>query len=1094
MTPVKQHRTSKAPSFAAPAVPAGRRHGAARDAVAAAASAGVVEMLESRVLLSTTLDASADTFVRNNEFRTTNYGASPILGVKSASSGDARTGFLTFDVGAIGENVTGATLYVTASLQNPTGGPSTLGVFGVEDTDWVEGNGQWAYRDRSDAPLDTSRRITGHGNGYDRDNAPDDEMTWANQPASDNVAIDTVAVDTDLMRTYALDVTSYVVAARAAGEDQISLALKNPQPGEFFTRVLSREFPGGGPQLVVTDAGNPAPSAAIAAPNVTSAGGDAAQVTVTYSGDGAAAVSVGVDDIVVLDPNGDPVPVTGATVAQQGNAITATYDVAAPGGSFDSADNGVYRVTVARGAVTGTGGASAGALSEFRVAIGDNAPPSVMIEPVAPRDGETTFTFTATYTDDVAIDVATINLNNFEINNRLGTGLGFTRVAVTPDENARTVVATYTTEAPGGPGNSVWRSVHDGDYTITLRENQVRDTAGNGAPRTDRAFTVDLSQSDTAGPAADVTVADVMSPGGTVHTARVDYADDAGIDLTSLGATDVRVSGPGGADLPVTGFSLANGATASTRGVIYTFAAPGGAWDAADNGQYTVSVREGEVLDANGNAAGAAEATFTVDAVGPDRFGPGAVITAEDVTEAGTAAQTITVTYADNVAVDPASLGEDDITVTGPAGELDVTDAAVTGTGSTVTVAYTIAAPQAGGFTGADNGQYAVALVPESVRDTSGNAATEASATFAVDLPAGDPRDPTFSNEAVRFTAQSVATLPDGKILIAGYLGDPAAGDSRAVLERRNADGTLDDTFGQDGQVVSPAGADDAFFSVVVQGANQIVAAGVRADNFVLSRFDASGNADATFGAGGAALADFGGYDAAYGLAVAPDGALVAAGESDGNFAVARFTGGGAPAASVAPGGKQLFGVDADSDGLGVAVQGDGKIVAVGARGSAVAVIRLDASGEADPTFSGDGILLVGGLTASRQDEDTPDHSQAVAIQGDGKIVVSNRTPDGDFGLARVSPTGDLDSTFGDNGLAVAGFEGEADVDAASCSRAPARSWRSAPCSPTAAARRSAPSRSTPTGTSSRASARAAASPSTSPPRRSTASCTSATS
>jgi len=244
-----------------------------------------VEPLENRICLSAALLPTADTFVRNHEYRTTNFGASPVLGVKTGSSGDSRTAFLNFDLAGVGSSIATATLRVTASLQNPEGSAAVTGAFGVEDTDWVEGDGQWAYRDRTSQTLDTSRRITGHGDGYDRDGTPGDEMTWNNQPASDAAPIDTISVGGDLMRTYEFDVTPYVQAARRAGDRQVSLALKNPQATDFFTRVLSGEFPGGEPVLVITEGNEASPPVSdIAATNVTSSGGSPYTFDVTYSG------------------------------------------------------------------------------------------------------------------------------------------------------------------------------------------------------------------------------------------------------------------------------------------------------------------------------------------------------------------------------------------------------------------------------------------------------------------------------------------------------------------------------------------------------------------------------------------------------------------------------------------------------------------------------------------------------------------------------------------------------------------------------------------------------------------------------------------
>jgi uncharacterized delta-60 repeat protein len=72
----------------------------------------------------------------------------------------------------------------------------------------------------------------------------------------------------------------------------------------------------------------------------------------------------------------------------------------------------------------------------------------------------------------------------------------------------------------------------------------------------------------------------------------------------------------------------------------------------------------------------------------------------------------------------------------------------------------------------------------------------------------------------------------------------------------------------------------------------------------------------------------------------------------------------------------------------GVALQADGKIVAVGSAAGDIAVARLNADGSADLSFGTNGLvttdfgLLVGGRPASEFGND-------VAIQADGKIVVA---------------------------------------------------------------------------------------------------------
>jgi uncharacterized delta-60 repeat protein len=124
-----------------------------------------------------------------------------------------------------------------------------------------------------------------------------------------------------------------------------------------------------------------------------------------------------------------------------------------------------------------------------------------------------------------------------------------------------------------------------------------------------------------------------------------------------------------------------------------------------------------------------------------------------------------------------------------------------------------------------------------------------------------------------------------------------------------------------------------------------------------------------------------------------------------------------------------------------VAIQGDGKIVAAGwslSEGynnefSGVALARFRPDGSVDPRFGVDGRVL----RRFRADDKSSDSAYAVAIQGDGKIVVaggthpqvSDSSADQDFELARYGAGGRLDPGFGAGGAVATDF-GTADESA----------------------------------------------------------------
>lgn len=123
-----------------------------------------------------------------------------------------------------------------------------------------------------------------------------------------------------------------------------------------------------------------------------------------------------------------------------------------------------------------------------------------------------------------------------------------------------------------------------------------------------------------------------------------------------------------------------------------------------------------------------------------------------------------------------------------------------------------------------------------------------------------------------------------------------------------------------------------------------------------------------------------------------------------------------------------------------VATQLDSKIVVVGAAGLSAAnydfaIVRMNLDGSLDSGFGN------GGKTGVAFDlgGDGSDAATAVAIQGDGKVVVAGvvQSPEGgmnsDFAVVRLTASGILDTTFGTGGKVVVPFDlGWHDFDQAS--------------------------------------------------------------
>jgi uncharacterized delta-60 repeat protein len=314
---------------------------------------------------------------------------------------------------------------------------------------------------------------------------------------------------------------------------------------------------------------------------------------------------------------------------------------------------------------------------------------------------------------------------------------------------------------------------------------------------------------------------------------------------------------------------------------------------------------------------------------------------------------------------------------------------------------------------------------------------------------AGDP-DLTFSGDGKLRTdfgaGDSAATAAvrqaDGKIVAVG------GADDNFLVARYNLDGSLDTSFSGDGRVQTNFTGSDGANDVALQG-NKIVVAGRSLDDtgtahFALARYNPDGSLDPNFSGDGKRTTIFGssGEQGATGVALQSDGKIVAVGTTNeggsDDFALARYRLDGSLDPSFSGDGKQTtdFGFEELDQAFGVAIQADGKIMVVGDGGFVAffALARYNPDGTLDPSFSGDGrhqVSFVGG-------PDTANEATAVALQGDGKIVAVGRagnfaTGDVDFALARLNANGSLDTSFSGDGrqttsFSEGGFDGATDV------------------------------------------------------------------
>lgn len=261
----------------------------------------------------------------------------------------------------------------------------------------------------------------------------------------------------------------------------------------------------------------------------------------------------------------------------------------------------------------------------------------------------------------------------------------------------------------------------------------------------------------------------------------------------------------------------------------------------------------------------------------------------------------------------------------------------------------------------------------------------------------------------------AVIVQPDGKIILAGNANVNTY--SHFALVRYKTNGTLDSTFGINGIVTTQVGvwSDSKAYSLLLQPDGKIVAAGT-SDNgatktFAMVRYLTNGTLDNSFGTSGKVLTAVGSQDDAINaIALQADGKIVATGftENSGNnnrkMATVRYSTNGILDPSFGSAGKVITVIGTNDMANAIKIQPDKKIIIAGYTNASVgnnaAMVRFDTLGVLDATFGNSGVAILSGGGIS-----------SMVLQPDGKIVTV-KSNGASTVLVRYSSTGSVDNSF----------------------------------------------------------------------------------
>lgn len=298
---------------------------------------------------------------------------------------------------------------------------------------------------------------------------------------------------------------------------------------------------------------------------------------------------------------------------------------------------------------------------------------------------------------------------------------------------------------------------------------------------------------------------------------------------------------------------------------------------------------------------------------------------------------------------------------------------------------------------------------------------------------------------------QTVCLQSDGKILMAGsdYYGysQEIGQQSDFAIVRLNRDGSLDDTFGDGGQVITTLGyAREAILTMKVMSGGKILVTGYivgeeivnnrRINKVVLLRYFSDGRLDETFGESGSVILEEGIISIYTSIIELPDSDKFLLSNYNGTkgpnngssllqvFSLIGFNESGKVDTTFGINGyigydREVLAVDCFD---GVAVHNN-QIYLTGTKRinsfDNIALVRLDLEGQLDTLFGESGIATVDfGYSGGT-------YARKMAFQRDNSVVVLGaalKGPKRDFALTRFTSNGQLDKKFGEEGKVTTEF------------------------------------------------------------------------
>ncbi|MGN7613200.1 autotransporter-associated beta strand repeat-containing protein, partial [Magnetococcales bacterium HHB-1] len=359
-----------------------------------------------------------------------------------------------------------------------------------------------------------------------------------------------------------------------------------------------------------TGTNNATPGTATYTPTANVSGSDSFQVTVTDSEGATDTITI---NATITDVNPDigdesfSVSTTASagtavgTLANSGDTDGLSFSITGgTGQSLFDINSSSGQITVASGATLNEGSVTldvsvddedsdSTADDTATITINISAPDTTapVVQSIAPSGSpsasDTSVTFTVTF-DETASNIST---DDFELTS---TGTAAGTISAVSASSGSTVDVTV---------NSITGT---GTLRLDLKAStDIADSSSNSPPS---AFTSGTTHTvDRDAPTASLTASNVSTMGGSSYSFTIAFTDTNGsIDVSTLDNSDITVTGPNSYSSSATFVSVDTNSNGTPRTATYSITPPGGTWDAADDGTYTVTMNASQVSDTSSNS------------------------------------------------------------------------------------------------------------------------------------------------------------------------------------------------------------------------------------------------------------------------------------------------------------------------------------------------------------------------------------------------------------------------------------------------------------------------------------------------------------